>query len=104
MAEKKINCWQYKMCGREPGSPTSMKRGVCPAATEGSLDGIHGGQCAGRACWVVTGSLCGGKVQGSFATKFTACEDCDFYKLVKSEEKHSFKMSAYLLSLTKQRQ
>jgi hypothetical protein len=65
---------------------------------ETKLDGVHGGRCAGRACWVVAGSLCGGTVQGTFAAKFENCESCEFYAAVREEELPSFQYSSTLLA------
>lgn len=73
-------------CGREPGGANVPAQGVCPAATEVSYDGIHGGRCAGRFCWAVTGTFCGGVVQGTFAGKRTLCTQCHFYQRVQAEE------------------
>ncbi len=87
MAKK--NCWEYKGCGRERGGKKAHELGVCPAATNEELDTVHDGTMAGRACWVIAGSLCGGKVQGTFAEKLTNCLRCDFYNLVKTEEEAS---------------
>lgn len=75
--------------------------GICPAATEKRLDGVHGGKNAGRACWVVAGSLCKGEVQGTFASKYRECANCDFYKLVQREEYPKFVLSATLLARLK---
>ncbi len=82
----KINCWEFKKCGREPGGKKAADLGVCPSATETALDGAHGGKNAGRACWVVAGSLCGGKIQGTYAQKLLNCWRCDFMNTVKREE------------------
>lgn len=71
--------------------------GVCPAATDPRLDGEHDGVNAGRACWIMAGTFCNGVVQGSFAQKLDNCIECDFYKLVKSEEGADFKMSVLLI-------
>ena len=85
-AKAKLNCWEHKKCGRQPGGPKVAELGVCPAALEGNLDGAHGGKNAGRACWVVAGSLCGGKIQGTYAKKLLNCWRCDFLNAVKREE------------------
>lgn len=61
--------------------------GVCPATTEKSMDGIHRGDNAGRACWVIAGTYCGGKLQGTYAKKIGNCAHCDFFKLILEEEK-----------------
>ncbi len=49
----------------------------------------HGGKAPGRACWVVAGSLCGGKVQGTYAEKLLNCWKCDFMNAVKKEEEET---------------
>ncbi len=92
----KKNCWEYKNCRR--ASEGAQDTGIGPAALENKLDGIHGGRNAGRACWVVAGTFCGGTIQGTFARKFSTCESCDFYKLVRQEEHPAFVLSANLLS------
>jgi hypothetical protein len=94
----KKNCWEFKKCGREAGGAHVRDLGVCPAATEARLDGVHGGRNAGRACWVVAGTLCKGETQGTFAVKFGACESCDFYLSVREEEFPQFQFSSILLN------
>jgi len=86
----KKNCWEFKGCGREPGGAKSAEQGVCAAAIEAKCSGVHGGTNAGRACWAVAGTLCGGKVQGSFAQKISNCIACDFYNCVRQEEGPKF--------------
>ena len=81
-----INCWEFKKCGREPNGLKSIELGICPATIETRVDGMNNGLNGGRACWAVTGTLCGGKVQGTFATKLTNCLQCEFYQLVGTEE------------------
>jgi hypothetical protein len=93
----KTNCWEYKKCGREPGGSKAKELGICSAARESIMDGVHGGSNAGRACWVVAGTLCGGELQGSFAIKFKECEKCDFYINVRNEEFPNFEYSTSLL-------
>lgn len=82
----KTNCWENKKCGREPGGAKAVELGVCAAATDTRLNGVHDGKNAGRACWVVSGTLCGGKVQGTYANKLGNCATCLFYKIVRVEE------------------
>jgi hypothetical protein len=84
--DKAVNCWEFKKCGREPGGPHADDLGVCPVTTTKRLNLLHGGKNAGRACWFVVGTLCNGKVQGTFAKKYRTCIYCDFYKKVKEEE------------------
>jgi hypothetical protein len=94
----KKNCWEVKSCGREPGGKNTDRLGICPAAVEVHLDGVHGGKNAGRACWVVAGTLCAGEIQGTFTTKFGSCEKCDFYHLVQKEEFPRFVLCSGLLA------
>jgi hypothetical protein len=82
----KKNCWEFKACGRQPGGSRAHDLGVCPVATHAELHGAHGGQNAGRACWAIAGSLCGGKIQGTYAQKLNNCWRCDFFIAVKKEE------------------
>ncbi len=60
-----MNCWEFKHCGKD-------KTGDCPAYPKNGTD-----------CWRVAGTMCGGKVQGSFAQKLANCMECDYYKSVK---------------------
>ena len=94
----KQNCWEFKKCGRQEGGARVNDLGICPATAERRLDGIHGGKKAGRACWVVAGTMCGGKVQGTFARKCENCEVCDFFKAVKEEEQSAYELSIVLLN------
>lgn len=90
----KQNCWEFKKCGR------ALRSGeVCPATSEARLDKVHGGKNGGRSCWVVAGTFCGGKVQGTFARKFDTCEACEFYISVKKEENGNFVLSSSILSI-----
>lgn len=83
---KKINCWEFKKCGREPGGVNASKLGVCPAATETRADGMNRGTNGGRVCWGIAGTFCGGEAKGSVATKIKTCLECEFYRLVREEE------------------
>lgn len=88
----KLNCWEMKKCGRQPGGAKASELGVCPAATSTATDGLNGGKNGGRSCWRVAGTLCGGQVQGSFALKAMNCAKCEFYNLVRQDEGSSFKL------------
>ena len=73
-------------CGREPGGDRADELGVCPAARDDSYDGINVGKNAGRFCWAVAGTFCGGNVQGTFADKRESCLSCGFFNKVRAEE------------------
>jgi len=47
----------------------SNEFGICPAWPK------HGQECA-----TVSGTMCGGEVQGTYAAKLGNCEKCAFYK------------------------
>ena len=97
----KLNCWEHKKCGREPGGGKVRELGMCPAAKERRLDGIHGGKNGGRTCWAVAGTFCGGEVQGTYAEKYGNCRKCDFYDLVWEQETHNFVLIKDLLARLK---
>ena len=82
----KLNCWEAKQCGRQPGGVKIEEFGICPAAIIDSVDGINNGVNGGRACWTITGTLCGNKIQGNFIDKLHECLKCDFYFKVRNEE------------------
>ena len=84
--EQKANCWEFKQCGRQPGGIKSKELGVCPASIAASSNGVNSGRNGGRICWSLTGTLCGGVVQGSFAQKLSNCHQCEFYQLVRQQE------------------
>jgi len=80
MAERKLNCWEVLNCGHERSDPP------CPAATDASCDGINGGVNAGRLCWAVAGTRCGGDDDGAYPAKMARCRACPFFRRVKYEE------------------
>ncbi len=93
---EKKNCWEVMGCGRGPEEHKKTGRQPCPAATDKKLDGTHGGKNAGRVCWVLAGTYCGGKPQGSFAQKLPDCSRCNFYRRVRKEEGFKFVPSTTL--------
>ncbi len=84
------NCWEFKKCERQPGGVKVPVSGLCPTTTCKKSNGINNGMNAGRSCWVVAGTFCGDKVQGTFAEKLRTCMDCDFYAMVRKEEGYHF--------------
>ena len=61
-----MNCWEMKKCGRDIVKD-------CPAVPN---DGTN--------CWRVAGTMCGGKVQGTYAQKLANCMQCEVFKLNKN--------------------
>ena len=102
MSDTKLNCWEFKKCGREPGGENTSV-GVCPAAADSDLDGIHHGKNAGRSCWAVASTLCDDELQGDYKEKGTDCIFCDFYKLVRQEEIPHFMVTSLILEHKKKK-
>jgi len=69
MAESSsMNCWEFMSCGRIEGGAKVHELGVCPAYPK-----------EGTRCAKVTGTLCGGKICGSFVEKIDQCMRCRFF-------------------------
>ena len=101
-AAAKVNCWEFKKCGRQPGGHKEAELGTCPVTVHDAFDGAHEGRKGGRSCWVIAGSLCGGKIQGTYAQKLNNCWRCEFMNLVKKEEEPTeFGFSATRLGIEK---
>ncbi|MCW5205715.1 hypothetical protein VU08_02120 [Desulfobulbus sp. F5] len=88
--KNKLNCWEFKECGREPGGRNAALFGICPAAVVQQADGIHDGKNGGRCCWFVTVSFSKGKPQGGCSENSGCCWSCKFYNLVRNEEHTGF--------------
>ncbi len=86
MREQRLNCWEFKKCGRERNGKNVQEMGVCPAALDDSFDGINSGINGGRICWAVAGTFCEGQKQGTFHVKRESCVRCDFFKMVSRQE------------------
>lgn len=98
ISRSKINCWEYKKCGREPGGVNSSNGNVCPASIEALADGINRGTNAGRCCWAICGTFCDGSKQGNKTDKLKKCVECDFFKKVQEEEQRCFTIFSEVLS------
>jgi hypothetical protein len=64
-----MNCWEFMKCGREAGGSNTKRSGICPAYPD------HG-----RKCVEVAGTLCKGKISGTFASKILDCIECQFFQ------------------------
>ena len=66
LRESEVNefapCWEIKNCPED-------RKLTCPAHPE-----------YGDTCWKVTGTLCGGEKQGSYAKKMARCLQCEVHK------------------------
>lgn len=97
----KLNCWEFKECGRQPGGERVAELGVCPAPIETKTDGMNSGRKGGRACWAITGTFCDGRVHGAFVSKMSDCVDCEFYQRVAHEEGMNFQGAKEILERLK---
>jgi hypothetical protein len=87
---KKLNCWEFKKCGREPGGAKAEELGVCPAAVEDKYQGVNKGKNSGRACWLVPGTLCDIKMKGKRLKKQWECSQCMVFQVIREEEGDNF--------------
>lgn len=93
----KKNCWEFMKCGRQYGGKESGGS-PCPASTTIRLDTVHGGKNAGRACWVIAGSMSGQAPVGKFTIINGNCSNCQFYLTVREEEGEGFIFAPTLLA------
>lgn len=93
----KMNCWEFEECGREVNGKKSKELGVCPAATNSRLHEVNDGINAGRSCWALAGTLCGGQIQGTYAQKLGSCLNCDFFSYVRNQQGGEFTGSKKIL-------
>ena len=84
---RKLNCWEFKNCGREKGGLMVGVLGECPVASGMKFDGVNDGIAAGRACWEV--SSCGGRLSSDQIGQSRACHTCEFYRRVLHEEEEN---------------
>lgn len=61
LKKDEVKCWEKKNCSKKD----------CPAYSNTDVR-----------CWLVAGTMCGGKVQGEFAVKYKSCTECDVYQEV----------------------
>jgi len=97
----KQNCWEFKQCGRQPGGKNAEELGICPASISALIEGTNDGVMGGRACWALTGTLCGAKVQGTFAGKLSSCQNCEFYEQVMCDQEGDFEGTVQILKKLK---
>ena len=82
MTSKGPNCWEFMQCGKEPGGEKVAEFGICRMTIDESLNGLNSGINGGRICWTIAGTVCLGKVQGTFAKELGSCVKCNFFKSI----------------------
>lgn len=81
----KINCWEFRNCGMEPGGIFAEIYGPCPVPRMMKHDGVNGGRGAGRNCWTIMNSTTQ-KSPNIYRNNRLSCYHCPFFKRVQSEE------------------
>jgi hypothetical protein len=71
MSDGLKTCWELMGCGREIGGRNEQALGECIASKEE----------LGHSCWSIAGTLCRGRVQGTFAEKEANCVRCEVFRL-----------------------
>ena len=83
----KINCWECRNCGMEPGGIFARIYGPCPvAANSMKYDGINDGRGAGRTCWRFLQENSRGLERQVCRFGRSSCVECAFYRRVHNEE------------------
>lgn len=85
----KLNCWEYHNCKVGMNSSLSEDE-LCEVARAKECNEINNGINGGRICWSVSGTLCNNKHKGHFTHEIDSCMQCNFFKVVQSEEKKNF--------------
>ena len=100
----RLNCWEFMGCGLQLRGKRvrAEDSALCPAARETRFNGVHGGENAGRACWMVPNTHCNRTFQGSREEKTSCCINCAFYRSVQEEEARGFIQSNTLMEILKQ--
>jgi hypothetical protein len=84
--KSKLNCWEYRKCGREKGGLMVDILGECPVASAMKFDGRNDGIAAGRACWMVSGGGCAIRLRHD---RSNCCLNCEFYQRVMFEQEEN---------------
>lgn len=105
---KKINCWEFMRCGREPEGSNVSRLGICPVTTFVRADGFCEGTNGGRACAYLSRIYdldCNASRRLSLKDvlvdkKTHRCENCNFYEVLKNEHGEKFSLSGLKKYLT----
>jgi len=63
-------CWEHMSCNQDTNHHER-----CPAYPH-----------FGRICWAIAGTLCAGKIQGTYAQKIHDCHGCGYYRMVQDAD------------------
>ena len=82
----KINCWEYKQCGRGPKQNNIYQPATCHVAEHKVSNDMNSGVNGGRLCWLILEARFRGEVKQFNRDLTYPCFSCDFrYKVMKEE-------------------
>jgi hypothetical protein len=87
LMNNKLNCWEFKKCGREPGGKNLSVFGVCSVPVTIGFDNVNNGKNGGRSCWIIRESACEEVMRKCCVQEIRECRQCDFYRFVNETEK-----------------
>ena len=86
MNERKINCWEFQKCGREPGGKNIDKYGVCFVPVSIEYNGINDAKNEGRFCWSLRESACENIMRKCRVNEIKECRRCTFYIFIQESD------------------
>jgi hypothetical protein len=91
---QKLNCWEFKKCGRQKGGLMVTVLGECQVSKYMKFDGLNEGIGGGRACWMVSHSPVNQERPQRPCSR--RCYTCEFYRRVvfEQEEKTCFRFAS----------
>ena len=84
---RRLNCWEFKKCGRKQSWTSTNCSDVCAASTEERFDQMNHGMNGGRVCWLIKQMAAERKDKGF---GMMHCCRCDFFHLVAKQEGSNF--------------
>ncbi|MCI5148900.1 MAG: hypothetical protein D3916_05850 [Candidatus Electrothrix sp. MAN1_4] len=79
MNDSKIDCWEFKKCGREPGGKNIEKYGLCSLVVSLEDNKINNKRNGERLCWSLRESACEGIMRECCVNEIKECRQCTFY-------------------------
>ncbi|XCN75156.1 MAG: two-CW domain-containing protein [Candidatus Electrothrix aestuarii] len=87
MSDNRMNCWEFKQCGREPGGSNIEKYGSCSVPVSVEHNGINNGKNGGRSCWILREAACEKIMRACRVDEIKECRQCRFHIHVKKSER-----------------
>ncbi len=93
--DKKLNCWEFKKCGRQEGGENAGVLGGCPVCSAKEADGFNDGVNGGRGCAYIVGSFSPGVIDDVEQNKKADCSNCEFYHLLKRDSRIQMRVRVF---------